>query len=260
MNINIQEAAPLSQLLTTNQKIQQEIAAVAAGEFLPVIEYFNTLEGEGINVGRPKLLVRLGGCLVGCTNCDTKYSWGLKNSTMWTPKELAHELAEHAADFTREISITGGEPLHYQRLCLELISELQNRGFRVYMETSGLYWSPEVFAALNGINFDIKTPSCGVELTTENIERLNSVYTIYEGKAQIKCVVSDVNDIAFLERNFPDLVYGHHRTPLILTPAAGTMNTPQEIAQKVVMITDYPWSSVPNIRVIAQQHVLLSYR
>ena len=43
--------------------------------FLPLIEKFHSLQGEGFHTGQSAFFVRLAGCNVGCSWCDTKYSW-----------------------------------------------------------------------------------------------------------------------------------------------------------------------------------------
>ena len=42
---------------------------------LPVVETFHSLQGEGLHAGRSAFFIRLGGCSVGCSWCDTKHSW-----------------------------------------------------------------------------------------------------------------------------------------------------------------------------------------
>ena len=42
---------------------------------LPVVETFHSLQGEGLHAGRSAFFIRLGGCTVGCSWCDTKHSW-----------------------------------------------------------------------------------------------------------------------------------------------------------------------------------------
>ncbi len=243
----------LSPMLNIDSKLKDTIESVA-NDKLPIIEFFKTLEGEGLNIGKPKILVRVGGCLVGCSNCDTKYSWGLNHASMYHLTDLASKLLEFNDNWCSEYALTGGEPLHFSNQILSLIPLLKKQGMQVSMETSGLIDAPSIFKMLDFISFDIKTPSTGIELTQKNIQFLNSVYDKYN--CQIKAVVTDITDLIFLETHFMPLLIDKN-FPLVITPAAGKFNSAPEILLKTELIRN--WNKQYNIRVIAQQHQLLSY-
>ncbi|MCP9772281.1 7-carboxy-7-deazaguanine synthase QueE [Synechococcus sp. Tobar12-5m-g] len=108
-------------------------AGNAAG-FLPVVETFHSLQGEGAHAGRSAFFIRLGGCTVGCSWCDTKHSWpaGVHPQTAIT------ELAARAVAATRAgagfVVITGGEPLHHN---LDALCEALHP-LTLHLETSGV--------------------------------------------------------------------------------------------------------------------------
>ena len=65
---------------------------------LPVVETFHSLQGEGLHAGRSAFFIRLGGCSVGCSWCDTKHSWPEANHPQLAVIELARQgQAHHAA-------------------------------------------------------------------------------------------------------------------------------------------------------------------
>ena len=102
------------------------------GALLPLVEDFYTIQGEGFHTGKPAYFIRLGGCDVGCTWCDAKFTW---NPRLYppTPVELIVERA--VACEAQSIVITGGEPLLYP---LEVLtSQLKARGLQIFLETSG---------------------------------------------------------------------------------------------------------------------------
>ncbi len=104
------------------------------GSLLPLMEEFYTIQGEGYHSGKAAYFIRLGGCDVGCHWCDVKESWDAELHPL-TP---ADRIVENAAKYPgKAVVITGGEPLIYN---LDyLTSELQKRGIKTFIETSGAY-------------------------------------------------------------------------------------------------------------------------
>lgn len=118
----------------------------------PINEIFQSIQGEGFFTGVPSVFIRLQGCRVGCSWCDTKHSWTLdadklipvrdlfsekKSSAGWTwlsPQEIHHELLKQGYH-AKHIVITGGEPCDYD--LNELTSYLLKHDFQVQIETSG---------------------------------------------------------------------------------------------------------------------------
>lgn len=100
------------------------------GELLVVRETFHTIQGEGPRVGTPAFFVRLGGCNLACSFCDTDFD--LYASTL---RSVDHILAEARTKRTPLIVLTGGEPMR-QRLWPFLHAAVRE-GFAVQIETSG---------------------------------------------------------------------------------------------------------------------------
>ena len=140
------------------------------GRRLPLVEDFYTIQGEGFHSGKPAYFIRLGGCDVGCSWCDAKYTW----NPLSHPLVDTDEIVERAASFEAQaIVITGGEPLIYP---LDYLTErLHSHGLEIFLETSGSHplsgsfdWiclSPkrkqpplaEAFAAANELKVSIET-------------------------------------------------------------------------------------------------------
>ncbi|MCS5690894.1 radical SAM protein [Cyanobium sp. FGCU-6] len=104
---------------------------------LPVVETFHSLQGEGLHAGRSAFFLRLAGCAVGCSWCDTRHSWERRNHAQRPLTELAEELAAAAAAGAAFAVITGGEPLEHDLgpLCETL--EGATGGLPLHLETSG---------------------------------------------------------------------------------------------------------------------------
>ncbi len=112
---------------------EQEIL-LQQGKMLPVMEEFYSLQGEGYNTGQAAYFIRIGGCDVGCHWCDVKESWNAKLH----PLKDIHGVIERAAGFPgKAVVLTGGEPGMYQ--LDELCNGLQEKGVRIFLETSGAF-------------------------------------------------------------------------------------------------------------------------
>jgi organic radical activating enzyme len=115
---------------------------VIALAVLPVVETFHSLQGEGVHAGRSAFFIRLAGCRVGCTWCDTKHSWPAEAHSRRRLKDLAVESAIAAAEGASFVVITGGEPLHHNLdpLCGALRREAGDGSspLPLHLETSGV--------------------------------------------------------------------------------------------------------------------------
>lgn len=121
---------------------------------LRISEIFYSLQGETSRVGLPTVFVRLTGCPLRCTYCDTTYAFtGGQNMDI---AQILEEVARHGA---RYITVTGGEPLA-QKNCLSLLQALCDAGYEVSLETGGALDVSEVDVRVVRV-LDVKTPASG---------------------------------------------------------------------------------------------------
>ncbi|WP_445384321.1 7-carboxy-7-deazaguanine synthase QueE [Robiginitalea sp. IMCC44478] len=106
---------------------------VEKGLFLPLMEAFYTIQGEGYHKGTAAYFIRVGGCDVGCHWCDVKESW---NAETHPPTDIQEIVAE-ARKYSDTIVITGGEPLTWDMGPLTEL--LKAAGMKIHIETSGAY-------------------------------------------------------------------------------------------------------------------------
>ena len=107
---------------------------------LRISEVFTSVQGEGPTVGTPSVFIRLQGCSVGCTWCDTKYSWNPEAGVATTLDAL---LATVKAAHVENVVVTGGEPLEHDAF-VPLVAALHELGRRVEVETAGTIEPPPV--------------------------------------------------------------------------------------------------------------------
>jgi 7-carboxy-7-deazaguanine synthase len=110
------------------------ISKPMADSSLPVMEIFQTLQGEGYHTGKAAVFIRLAGCDIGCNWCDIKESWNAHN---WPRKSLDEIMAEVESFGISSVIISGGEPLvnNLDSLC----AELKVKGMATFLETAGCY-------------------------------------------------------------------------------------------------------------------------
>ncbi len=134
---------------------------------LRVNEIFYSIQGESVYSGRPCIFVRLTGCNLRCSYCDTRYAY--EDGTEMEIDVIIKKVYSYKCPL---VEITGGEPLIQPETPLLIYSFLEN-GFEVMLETNGsldLSLIPEGAVAI----VDVKTPQSGAgdSFDIENLSRL----------------------------------------------------------------------------------------
>lgn len=179
-------------------------------QFLRVTEIFYSIQGESATVGIPTTFVRLTGCPLRCSYCDTSYAFsgGMRLSI--------EEILARTAEFpTRYVTVTGGEPLA-QENCIVLLDRLIDGRLLVSLETSGAL-------DISGVNpkvvkiMDLKTPSSGEQHRNryENIGFLDE-------KDQVKFVIGGREDYLWA-RDILERFALDQRCGVLFSPVAGRM-------------------------------------
>jgi 7-carboxy-7-deazaguanine synthase len=104
------------------------------GRELPLVEEFFSLQGEGYHAGKAAYFIRLGGCDVGCSWCDSRFSWNPNLHPMVLTDVIIDNVIRSGTD---SVVVTGGEPLMWNLdyLC----SVLNGNNISTFIETSGAY-------------------------------------------------------------------------------------------------------------------------
>ena len=135
--------------------VPEEMATLGADELL-ISEFFHSIQGESTHAGRPCFFIRLTGCHLRCSWCDTVYSFhgGQRRS-------IDACLAAAQKSAARLVEVTGGEPL-LQEGVYELMRRLCDSGHEVLLETSGALPIDRVDPRVRRI-VDWKCPGSGME-------------------------------------------------------------------------------------------------
>jgi 7-carboxy-7-deazaguanine synthase len=187
---------------------------------LRITEVFHSLQGETTRSGLPTVFVRLTGCPLRCSWCDTTYSF--KGGQLRSLESLMQEVAQFGTPY---VCVTGGEPLA-QKNCLPLLEELCNAGYSVSLETAGAHDIGTVDHRVSRI-LDVKAPGSG-EAERNRWENL----AMLTAQDEVKFVLADRNDydwvLEVMRRH--DLAA---RCPVLFSPVFGQLS-PGLLAQWVL--------------------------
>lgn len=219
-----------------------------------VCEIFYSIQGEGIEVGSPTLFVRLAGCNLYCSWCDTKYSW--VDSKVWGLSELTDEIVSRAIINDSNIEtlcITGGEPLVQAKELERLLRLLEPYDFHISIETNGTIWpSYDLQKLVSFWSISPKLRSSGQQLDEDVIVNYNRS----DVKLQFKFVICNQEDfnqlIELLDKK--DRISPWRN---IVVQPDGTKCTLEVYVERLQWLTELVIESRRNIRVIPQVHRII---
>lgn len=203
---------------------------------LRIHSIFRSIQGEGQLIGVPMAFVRVAGCPLRCSWCDTEDARSAQGDKM----SVDQVIEEIEKTRLRYVCLTGGEPLA-QNESITLMNGLLNRGYFVQLETSGALDVEEVPCSEKVlISMDIKCPSSGMDdrMMFSNIELLSPF-------DQLKFIIADEADFKhakqIIEKYEP-------KCPIIMTPVGGL--DLEFLAKRVL-------KSRMNARVLPQLHKMI---
>jgi 7-carboxy-7-deazaguanine synthase len=191
---------------------------------LKLSEIFFSIQGEGTRAGLPCVFVRLHGCGLRCSYCDTPYALDHRVGGKWTSFEkIRSEIERHP---TRFVEFTGGEPLEQPEVHV-LIAELLDAGYTVAIETGGHIDIAQCDPRLIRI-MDLKTPSSGMAKRNryENIEHLTE-------RDEVKFVCGSIEDYEWSR----DVIGGYDLATragaILISPVFGGVE-PVELVKRIL--------------------------
>jgi 7-carboxy-7-deazaguanine synthase len=173
---------------------------------LKIYEIFHSLQGETSRIGLPTVFVRLTGCPMRCTYCDTEYAFSGGSNI-----EIADILQKVSEFGTKFVTVTGGEPLA-QKECYVLLKALCDANFSVSLETGGKLDIAPVDERVSVI-LDIKTPASAEEknMLWSNIDHIKA-------KDEIKFVLCNRADYDWAKAKITELKLAE-KCPILFSPS-----------------------------------------
>ena len=221
-------------------ELEASAPAKAAAETLTINEIFYSIQGESTFAGHPCVFVRLTGCDLRCTYCDTEYAFyeGKRRGI----GEIIAEVGKYPC---RLVEVTGGEPLLQKRVHT-LMSRLCDDGYTVLIETSGAHDIAPIDARVHRI-MDLKCPSSG-ECERNRMENL----PLLGVRDEVKFVIGTEEDYAWAKAQVLAGVPGwaDRVNAILFSPVFGKM-TPLELATRVMA------DALPRVRMQLQMHKLI---
>ena len=175
-----------------------------------VSEIFYSIQGEGKRAGLPCIFIRMQGCRLRCSWCDTPYALEInKIEEIMTGHDIIDNIKKYNCDF---IEFTGGEPLEQDGVN-ELMTKLCDDGYVVAVETSGYVNLKDVDKRVIKI-LDIKCPDSKMHKKNNynNIDHLDN-------KDEVKFVVASKNDFDWAMEKIKELSILDRTVNILISPA-----------------------------------------
>ena len=185
-----------------------------------ITEIFYSLQGESNSVGLPTVFIRLTGCPLRCSYCDTTYAF--HGGEKMTVEDIIMEVARYETCY---VTVTGGEPMA-QGECVELLDSLVDKGYSVSLETSGAIDLEKVNTLVVKV-MDIKVPGSQEDHRNryENLAYLTK-------KDQVKFVIGDEQDYEWSKEQIAKYKLPE-RCEVLFSPIMGRQD-PTELANKIL--------------------------
>ncbi len=218
-----------------------------------MIDVFRSIQGEGPYIGVPMTFVRLAGCNLECSWCDTKYSW--RRGDVHT--EVYVMLLVASCPSPKNVCITGGEPMIQQRDLSKLLNILRRRNYWIHIETNGTL---PITEDLSAIDVWVVSPKFGY-IQPNIIDKYLNYATRSNAEMYLKFVVQHENDVKTV-KDFMDNNYLKD-TVVVIQPERYTFATKMDDKQQYLsqMIQLVKWCQKHlakyDYRVLPQLHYLL---
>lgn len=211
-----------SGLPTSNDSVgRADPSNTKTGQTLRITEIFLSLQGEANTVGLPTVFVRLTGCPLRCTYCDSAYAFS--GGQIMALADIMHQV--HAYEVPR-VTVTGGEPLAQSGVHL-LMQQLCDAGVSVSLETSGALNVAEVDARVSKV-VDFKTPDSG-----EVQRNLWANVEFLLPHDQVKFVLCSAQDYAWAKMKCDEWQLAERVSDVLFSPSHEQLS-PTELADWIV--------------------------
>ncbi len=201
-----------------------------------ISEIFHSIQGEGSRAGRPCIFIRMQGCELRCSWCDTPYALEIKETAnLMEADEILEAISKYNCKL---INLTGGEPLIHKNISI-LIERLIEEGYEVTIETNG---HADISIANQAVRImDMKCPDSGMSKFNnyKNIDYISK-------QDEIKFVVASLSDFNWAIEKIEEYKLEEKAGDIFISPVFGKIDL-EELANLVT-------KSGKNIRMQLQMH------
>lgn len=190
-----------------------------------LIEIYKSVQGESSFAGRPCIFVRLAGCNLRCSWCDSEYTF--TGGYKLTEDEIVAEIEKLAP--VKLVEFTGGEPLLQERELVPLMERLLREGYELMIETSGERPVEKVPKAVHKI-IDVKCPGSG-EASRFRITNLASL----TDRDELKFVLTNRNDYEYARDFIRNNVLDERAGAVLLSPAFSKTPSPERTTENCLL-------------------------
>jgi 7-carboxy-7-deazaguanine synthase len=191
-----------------------------------LIELYKSVQGESSFAGLPCIFVRLAGCNLRCSWCDSEYTFS--GGRPFTEDEIVAQIEVLAP--CRLVEFTGGEPMLQARELIPLMRRLLDSGYTLMIETSGERPLDEVPAAVHKI-VDVKCPGAG---SAANSFRMTNLTALTKND-EVKFVLSDRADYEFARAFMLEHDLASKVGNVLLSPAFNKSPSPLRTADNATL-------------------------
>ena len=213
-----------------------------------LIEIYKSVQGESSFAGRPCIFVRLAGCNLRCSWCDSEYTF--KGGYKLAEDEVIGEVKKLAP--VKLVEFTGGEPLLQERELIPLMQRLLGDGYELMIETSGERPVENVPKAVHKI-IDVKCPGSG-EAGRFRMTNLASL----TDRDEVKFVIANRNDYEYARNFIRDNALEGRAGAILLSPAFSKTPSPERTTENCLLdpreLVDWMLADGLNARLSLQIH------
>ena len=200
---------------------------------MKVVEIFDSIDGEGLRTGQTATFIRLAGCNLRCSYCDTLYALFGEDEPCEYTEMSAQKIVSRVNKTYKRVTLTGGEPLLHED-CDELVKQLLSESCEVNIETNGAVDITEFSAKIPDTSnmfytIDYKLPSSGMtdKMIWKNFLSLRK-------SDVIKFVVGSDEDVKVMKDTITALTEHYKKMPHIYAGVVFGEYEPKKLVEEII--------------------------
>ena len=224
-----------------------------------ITDIFSSIQGEGLDIGKRQIFIRFANCNLDCEFCDTDD----KNQKELSLQDILSEVDNlNIERIHNSIVLTGGEPLCQSDFLKHLLPELQERGFKIFLETNGTLCDEldSLIDFIDTLAIDIKLPSVSKNEPCWDLHK-KFLEIAFNREFFVKLIVSSELDMADFDKAVALMKEISFDIPFIIQPQTHKDSLELNIeGNKLLELQQLALKSLNNVLVIPQAHKMLKVK